>query len=593
MRKLVIASVLALAFVASPACKEPDPNKFETHIERIKDPDKRAQGFSGLERLVKTVATAQENDDLLQEFSDKVVPVFEEIWDDAKEQQQNMLQICVDIGHPGCAPVWNRAVTLDGSAEAREAAMIALEGIRKSRAEGSLDTVVAELEKLVTDPKNDTDAKNEDANGSVREKMVDTLAAIGSPKAVPVLTKVLEQTIDKQPVKVHRAAAEAMGSIGDPAATDALLTATYRVPDIPTTTNIAEKAKTALAAIGDAAVPRVLVMLKGEHEEVQKLAAEHGLSQTNIQMGAAGILGTIGSASAVDDLMGYMPVDECASDPEEKKKEPESEEDAAAEELAAQIDTAAMRAVFANALGYIADEKAVDKICACSTWSKNPGDMFSLAESLGRIGGDKAVDCLVNVVKEGVYDQEAVQSSDFIHEIQWEAGRFAVLAANHQNVGKVKGAIESSGAKDAKVKENSVAWEPGIKTIQDCKDQLDCYMGVVDDTNADWFAREVAAINAARLGMGDIKVAESIAKAYKVRNPDARVTMAWLSAHVMQGKACDACAEALDRIIEDEKMSRPPKEYQLSVLTARYSMAKLRSKGGGGGGAAKAEKKEE
>ena len=76
----------------------------------------------------------------------------------------------------------------------------------------------------------------------------------------------------------------------------------------------------------------------------------------------------------------------------------------------------------------------------------------------------------------------------------------------------------------------------------------------------------------------------------KVRNPDARVTMAWLSAHVMQGKPCDACADALDRVIEDEKMSRPPKEYQLSVLTARYSMGKLRSKGGGG--AAKAEAKD-
>ncbi|MCA9648996.1 MAG: HEAT repeat domain-containing protein [Myxococcales bacterium] len=587
MRKLVIASMLALAVLASPACKEPDPNKFETHIERIKDPDKRSQGFSGLEALVKTVATAQENDDLLQEFADKVVPVFEEIWDDAKEQQKNMLTICLDIGHPGCAPVWNKAIMLDGSSEAREATMIALEGVKKSKAEGSLDTVIAELEKLVADPKND--GGDEQANGSVRELMVDTLGEIGSPKAVPVLIKVLEQTIDKQPVKVHRAAAEALGRIGDPSATDALLTATYRVPDIPTTTNIAEKAKIALAAIGEPTVKRVLAMLKGEHEEVQKLAAEHGLSQVNIQMGAASILGAIGSAAAADDLVAYYPADECATPAEEKKEEEDAEEDEEGEELDVAIDTAAMRAQFANSMGLIGDQKSVDRLCACSTWSKNPGDMFSIAEALGRIGGDKAVDCLANVVKAGVYDQDAVQSSDFVHEIQWEAGRFAVLAANADNVGKVKEAIETSSKADPKVAENSQTWAEGIATIESCKADLACYQGVVDDTNANWFSREVAAINAARLGMGDAKVAESIAKAYKVRNPDARVTMAWLAAHVMQGKPCPACADALDRVIEDEKMSRPPAEYQLSVLTARYSMAKLRGKSGGGGAAAKPE----
>ncbi|MEX1368696.1 MAG: HEAT repeat domain-containing protein, partial [Nannocystaceae bacterium] len=276
MRKLVIASMLALAVMAGTACKEPDPNKFETHIELIKDPDKRSQGFTGLERLVKTVATAQQNEDLLQEFSEKVVPVFEEIWDDAKEQQKNMLQICLDIGHPGCAPVWNKAIMLDGSAEARDATILALEGVKKARAEGSLETLIAELDKLITDPKND--GGDPEAAGTVRELMAGTLGEIGSPKAVPVLTKALEQTIDKQPVKVHREAAEALGRIGDPAATDALLTATYRVPDIPTTTNIAEKAKIALAAIGEASVPRVLVMLKGEHEEIQKLAAQHNLS---------------------------------------------------------------------------------------------------------------------------------------------------------------------------------------------------------------------------------------------------------------------------------------------------------------------------
>lgn len=581
MRKLLVASMLALT-VMTAACKEPDPNKFETHIERIKDAGKRPQGFSGLETLVKTVATAQDNDDLLQEFSDKVVPVFEEVWDDAKEQQPKMLQMCLDIGHPGCAPVWNKAIMLDGSAEARDATILALEGVKKARAEGSLDTVIGQLEKLVADPKND----GGDRAGEVRGLLVDTLAAIGSPKALPVLISSLEQPEDKQPVGVHRKVAEALGVIGDPSATDALLTATYRVPDSFTSTNIGEKAKIALASIGEPAVPRVLAMLKGEHAEVQKLAAQHGINQVNIQNAAAGFLGVIGSAKATTDLVGYMPIQECATPQGDTKKEEPADEESE-EEAVPELDTGGIRATMANALGLIGDEAAVDALCACSTWSKNPGDMFYIAEALGRIGGDKATACLENVIKTGVYDQDAVENSDFIYEIRWEAGRFGVLAAGPAGVGKIKAALAEAN-KDPNVAKNTKSWEAGIATLEKCGEDLGCYVGVVDDINADWFAREVAAVNAGRMAKDDAKVAEAIAKAYKVRQQDARVTMAWMAGHMMQGKPCPACADAIERVLNDEKDSRLPPEYQLSVLTARYSMGKLRpaTAAGGGGGAA-------
>ncbi|MEM7151897.1 MAG: HEAT repeat domain-containing protein [Myxococcota bacterium] len=569
MRKLVAASLLALAVIAAPACKEPDPNKFETHIERIKDADKRPQGFSGLETLVKTVASAQENEDLLQEFADKVVPVFEEVWDEAKEQRPKMLQLCLDIGHPGCAPIWNRAIVLDGSSEAREATLLALEGVRKAKADGSLETIIEQFGKLVDDPKND----GGDRAGEVRGLMVDTLGELGSPKAVPVLIKSLEQTVDKQPVGVHRKVATAMGRIGDVSAIDALLTAVYRVPDAPTTTNIAEKVKIAIGSIGEAAIPRVIAMLKAEHEEVQKLAAANSVDQVNIQLYAASLLGVIGSGQGVDELVAAMPVAECAPDYEPPKP-------AEGEEEAPVIDTAKIRAQLGNSLGFIGDPKGAEAVCACATWSKNPGDMFALAEALGRIGGADAAKCLENVIRTGVYDQDAVENSSFIHEIQWEASRFGVLAADADTVGSIKAAIEASAAADPKVKENTAAWATGIQTIEKCGKDKGCYEKVLDDSNADWFAREVAAVNVARMSSGDAKAALSLAKAYKVRNPDARVTMAWLTAHVMQGKPCQECVDEIERIMKDEKDSRLPAKYQLSVLTARYSIGKLRAKGG-------------
>ncbi len=577
MRRFLVASMLALAVLAGPACKEPDPNKFETHTERIQDADKRPQGFSGLETLVKTVATAQDNADLKQEFVDKVVPVFVEVWDDAKEQQTKMLQMCNDIGHPGCAPVWNKAIMLDGSAEARDATILALQGVTKAKAEGSLDTVIETLDKLIADPKNDGGERA----GEVRGYLVDALAAIGSTKALPVLVKSLEQPEDKQPVGVHRKVADALGVIGDPSSVDALITATYRVPDAFTTTNIAERVKIALASIGEPAVPRVVAMLKGEHADVQKLAAQHGIDQVNIQLAAGGYLGAIGSPKATADLVAYMPTQECATPAAgEKKEEAPAEEDE--EEAAPVVDTAAIRAVMSNSLGLIGDESAVDALCACSTWSKNPADMFPIAEALGRIGGEKATACLENVIKNGVYAQDAVENSDFVNEIRWEAGRFGVLAAGSAGIAKIKAALEQA-KKDPNVDKNVGAWDSGIQTIEKCGQDLACYVAVVDDANADWFAREVAAVNAGRLAKGDVKVAESIAKAYKVRNPDARVTMAWMSASMLQEKDCPACAAAIERVIDDEKDSRPPKEYQLSVLMARYTMGKLRAATAGAG----------
>ena len=74
----------------------------------------------------------------------------------------------------------------------------------------------------------------------------------------------------------------------------------------------------------------------------------------------------------------------------------------------------------------------------------------------------------------------------------------------------------------------------------------------------------------------DASVAERIAAAYAVRNPDARVTMAWLAAHVMQGQRCPPCAERLAHVLEQERDSGLPREYQLAVLMARYSMGRLR-----------------
>ena len=600
MRKLIAATLLAFAVGFVPACKKPDPNKWSTHIEAIKDPGSRAQGFSGLERLVKAVATAKDNKTQFEAFGKEVVPAFDEIWDEAEEQQTKMLQVLLDMGHPAGASVWNRALGLDGSSEARDRTKMALQGIDKAKAVDSVEAVVAEFEKVVADPKNDGGEKA----GEMRLLMAKTLGTLGDKRAVPALIKAMEQTVDKQPVAVHRAAAEALGQIADPSATEALITVTYRVPDVPTSTNIGEKAKQALAAIGEPATPKVLSMFKGEHDKVNDLASTAGLQQYNVQMAGAALLGVMGRESAVDDLIAYMPRDGCATDePAEDDKKKKPKKDGEEEEPAVDENAGNVRAVIANSLGLIGDEKAVAALCPCAKSTKNPGDMFPIAEALGRIGGTAAVDCLVDVIKTGEYDQEAVANSDFIHQIRWEAARFGLHAANADEIGKVKAAIEAASS-EPKVAEEMKAWTSGIAVVEECKKDKDCYLGKLKDAGQDWIVREKAAFELMRMAPGDKAVAVEIAKAYKVRNPDARVTMVWAVASMMGDgdTKCPECVDAIEKIMDAEKDSRLDKAYQLSVLTARYTLAKLRTPGGagdeggggdGGGEEAKAEKKEE
>ncbi|RMG96166.1 MAG: hypothetical protein D6705_11960 [Deltaproteobacteria bacterium] len=554
MRKLVIASLALACLVAAPACKEPDPNKFETHIEKIKDPAKRATGMADLERLVKAVASAPDNQARLDEFAEKVVPVFVEVWDEAKEQHDNILNILIAAGHPAGCPVWEKALAgIDGSAEARKEALLALEGIKKSKSRQCAKAVIEALDKLIADPK--FDKGNEE--GRLRLEMVETLGVLRVPEAVPVLIKAMEQTKENQPVAVHRAAATALGNIGDPAAVDALITVTFRVPDTPSTSDIGNRSKTALVAIGEPAVPQVLKMLRGEHEEVNKLAAEHGVPLQIVKNTAAGILGAMGAKQAVEEIVAFMPQDDCGEKP---KAETDPEQ-------------AALRAIVAQALGFIGDERAVDALCSCVHATHNPGDMWPIVEALGRIGGKKATECLVDVLERGEYDPEYLTNSDFRYEVRWEGARFAIMAASPEDLPKVEAAIAAQT--DPKVKEKIAQWQPGIDVVKKCKDDKACYLGVLKDTSAHWFAREKAAVELARLAKGDVEVATEIAKAFKVRSPDARVTMALLPAQMLEGKSCAACVEAYQKVLEAEKGTMDAK-MQLPVLVARYTMAKLR-----------------
>lgn len=572
MRKLVLSSLFALSIVATAGCKEPDPYAYETHIENIRNATAKGKGFSGMKDLVKTVITSPDNAPRLQEFVDKVIPVFVEEWEGSPEHQLNMLEMLRDISRPEGAPLWSKALgTLDGSEEGRKRVLVALQGIQRAKATGSTDAVLGLFEGLVKDPSKDKGK----AEGEIRRELARTLGILKDPKAVDALVAALGQPTDMRPPHVHRIIAEALGNLRDPKAVEPLVIANFSIPDDQTDSrNLSNRVKLALNSIGEPAVPRLVELLAGKEDDVIiRKVVEAGSTVSVVRFTAALMLGSLGSATGVDALVAALPAEVCKpivkEDPKKKKgkKKVEAEEDFDRAELEN------LRNAIVTSLGQIGDPKAAAAICPCSQASVHFEEQFMMTEALGYVGGEEATTCLTNFIKTAESDPESLPSTDKTPlSIRVEAGRFAVLAAGPDQVAAVREAFAANT--DAKVLEGLKQWEPALETLETCKADKACYLKTVKDTNANWVARENAAVELVRIAPGDAEAAEAIAQAYKVREVDARVTMALMAARVMSGKRCQKCVTVFEDIMKGEKGSTDI-SYQKAVLTARDTIAKL------------------
>ena len=575
MRKFVIhtllAALLAATATTTTACDKGDPNALETHVKKLDDAEKRAEAFKELERIVSGIATDPE-DTRRQEFADKVLPKFAEIYgsEDVAPYREQMLNMALLMKRPEAVGIWTMALELDGSAEGHKQCLLALQGIREAKATDAADPIIVQFKKL-------TESPGKDADGALRYEMARTLGALQSKAAVEPLIAALEQPEEKQPKPVYKAAIDALGQIGDPAGVDALITVQFSVADAPGTQSIGERAVRSLGAIGEPAVPKLLETMAGNNTKVNELAAEKGVDVQIVQQSAVRILGVIGSPQATDALVAYMPQKDCTPGVEVDLDKLAEEEDFD------QSSAVGLRAFSANALGFIADPKAVPALCSCREATHNPGDLWEIMSALGRIGGDEAFACMETIVKEGWYDPEEAVNSDFKYQVRWEGARLMVLAAPPAKAAEAKAAIEGN---DPRVKEEieKLGWSVGIGVLEQCKDDVACYEKIMLDSTKNWFEREVAAFNFARMSKpGDIEAAAKIAKAFKTRDPEARINIAWLTAKVANGTPCLECSDALEDVMKAEELTKDA-NMQGAWLMARQAMAKVTAGAGGSDG---------
>ena len=321
MRKIVLTSLLAAvlaATVTTTGCNKGDPNALETHVQKLDDAEARGDAIKQLERIVSGIA-ADPADARRAEFAEKVVPKLAEIYDatETAPYRDSILDMALKMERPEASVIWAKAVAvdsgsgIDGSAEGHKRAITALQGIRAANATANAVDVVTAFTTLQEKPSKDMGTGQE---GALRYEMAKTLGAIKAKEGVAPLIAALQAKESDQPKGIYKAAIDALGQIGDPAAVDALITVQFSVADSPGTQSIPERAVRALGAIGEGAVPKLIETMEGNNEAVNALAAKNDLDVQVVQQSAVRSLGVVGSTKATKEILAYMPQRDCGGD---------------------------------------------------------------------------------------------------------------------------------------------------------------------------------------------------------------------------------------------------------------------------------------
>ena len=524
-----------------------DTTSVDAQLAELEEPARRGAALRELSRLA--FETAEGGDlEAIAAFRAKVLPAIAGHWAEATPGERlQLLTIALRLPGPEAEPLWSVALASGNPDEVA----LALEGVERGGTTGAgaamLERVEAELAGFEAE---------DQARARMLLQLIEGLGDIRYREAVEPLIRLLAGPDQARPVQ--RVAITALGRIGDPRAVDTLLAVQFRIPDTPGTLSIGERALRAIGAIGEAALPGVLVAFAGGNQQLNRLAEDVGLDPSIVRLSMVRQLGIIGSPRATQPLLDAFPRAGCGSTPALADEDAQSERERE-------------RAFFAHALGFIADPAAVPALCECID-NGNPGPLYEIVNALGRIGGPEASACLATVLERGRYDADLAASGEELM-IRWEAVRWAVIAAapgDHPAL--VERMAKLSEPVRARVEAEQL--DIGLGLLVECGERLECYEGVLADPARHPFERERAAFEVARAAQpGDRERAALLAGGFAAFEPSVRINMAWLAGKVAAGQACPACIAALDEVMRAEELTKP-KTMQAAWMMARQTIDK-------------------
>lgn len=533
------------AAVEQPA-PTPNTTSYSALLEALDDPGGEQAALVELRRLVVEIE-AKQDARARADAATVLLPGLADRWPRASASvREGALAAALALAGPEAAPLWRLAIAEGNPTELK----LALEGLARAPLAELGEGLRARFDREIASV-----AADDEAQLRRLALLIRALGDLRVASAVEPLIRILEGP--PPPDMISRELVSALGRIGDPRAVEILIVVQLRLPDVPGTLSIGERALRALGAIGEPALPGLLVTLAGNNRRVNDLAAEQGIDPQLVRLLMLKTLGIIGSSRATEPILASFPRAGCG-----RSQPPDNPWEIATE-----------RAFHANALGFIADPAAVPTLCACNGVSKDPTDVWEIAAALGRIGGEPAMRCLLELVERGSYDPDAVEAGMEL-EIRWQAFRWAVLAAPPSQADALL-KLRDRASKAVRERIQREQLDVGLALLQQCRDDAVCYRGALEDPGLHSFARELAAFYLARRASpGDLDLAAAIAAAFATPDPEVRIHMAWLTAKVAAGRACSECIRNLERVMTIEDKTKPP-IMQGAWITARQTIDKL------------------
>ncbi|MBI2896997.1 MAG: HEAT repeat domain-containing protein [Deltaproteobacteria bacterium] len=275
---------------------EGDPNDPATWIKKLEEGALREKSVEELTRIYTDALNAAHgnNDDpKVKAIRDVVAPAlvdaFKKFRDDVGSRDK-ILDALAAMHDARAEEIFIAALDFVPDLSEPQAVKGA-EGLGVLRSQRGVDPLLACLAKITS---------NRPIDNQMKRAIVGAFGKIGDPRSVPALVRLVDTSPDEQDFFINKLATVALGEIGDPQAVPALIRALFMSGRGAV---IFQQARYALVQIGPPAVEPLIRAMRGQDQELNRLAQTLEFEPGVMQWKTARALGDIGDPRAFEPLL--------------------------------------------------------------------------------------------------------------------------------------------------------------------------------------------------------------------------------------------------------------------------------------------------
>jgi HEAT repeat protein len=531
--------------------------------EELSDPVRRENAIQNLERLYTQRLAAANGDRSVETVTtdegrevpgpmgvaNASVEALTQTYVDHPEDSSNgqrILNLLLEMQDPRALPAFIEA--LDWRAEVSEQhAITAAQALERIEVpENQKEAIITALSEAL-----DRVQGSRGVDNRMRIHFIRALGALEDRRATPILTKVATRIHEDQNFLINRMAAEELGDLRDPAAIEpmikGLFLSAHNRPDM----RMNDIAAQSLVQIGAPAREPLTAVLRGEDETANRIAegyinairqrdaaAADKMDAESVVVGeACYALGQLGLRESIDPMLSRVtPLTE--RDPSDigEEQRPDIGRALACVTSLVQInrqeaDTPRLRQALIDTYTHIPEEWPPEapytsraQVLAAMQHTFDPG----LLDFLHEIAANR----------EELFDFRAVA---FI------AG---AMMANRDEVGRLRQVIDAE-PEGSQVRQRLEEFAPALETAQECHDDLQCYLGKLEEDDDVMVARK-AAYMIARYGRGDAAALATLVEQLDHRDTTVRGDVLYAVDWVATDGSAEA-AQEIERIRQEEE----------------------------------------